>query len=56
MDYFDFGVNLAFLLMIVSTFVSIAYGIVNWNRDAYEKPPSHVKEWNSVEKHIEEDL
>ncbi len=56
MEYFDFGVNMAFSLIIVSTLISVVYGVMNWNKDAYVKPPSHIKEWNSTEQHIEDEL
>ncbi len=56
MEYFDFGVNVAFFLMIFSTLISIIYGVVNWNKDEYTKPPTHVKEWNKSEQEIEEEL
>lgn len=56
MEYFDFGVNSALFLIIFSTLISIVYGILNWNKDGYEKPPSHVKEWNKTENEIEEEL
>lgn len=56
MEYFDFGIKLAFLLIIVSTLASVIYGVINWNRDGYVKPPAHVKEWNQTEKDLEDEL
>jgi hypothetical protein len=56
MEYFDFGVNMAFLFIIVSTLASVVYGIINWNRDGYVHPPEHVKEWNKTELDLEDEL
>jgi len=56
MGYFDFGVGLAFILMIISTIASVVYGAMNWNKDAYVKPPKFVKEWKKTEKKIEDEL
>ncbi|MFT7003599.1 MAG: hypothetical protein ACJAWW_000949 [Sulfurimonas sp.] len=56
MEYFDFGINLAFVLMILSTLASVAYGLINWNKDGYVKPPEYVKDWNKTEKEIEDEL
>jgi len=56
MEYFDFGVNLAFVLMILSTILSVAYGAINWNKDAYIAPPKHVKNWVKAEEELEEEL
>jgi len=56
MEYFDFGINLAFILTILSTLISVIYGILKWNKDAYVHPPKHVKDWVNDEKKLEEEL
>jgi len=56
MEHFDFGVGLAFVLMIISTVISVIYGAINWNKDAYVYPPEFVKDWNKTEKEIEDEL
>lgn len=56
MQYFDFGVSLAFVLMIISTLMSVVYGVIKWNKDAYVSPPKHVKDWVKAEEKLEEEL
>jgi hypothetical protein len=56
MQYFDFGVGLAFVLMILSTILSVIYGAIRWNKDAYVAPPKHVKDWVKAEEQLEEEL
>ena len=56
MQYFDFGVSLAFVLMILSTILSVIYGAVKWNKDAYIHPPKHVKDWVKAEEILEEEI
>lgn len=56
MEYFDFGINLAFILIILSTLLSVVYGAINWNKDAYVHPPKHVKDWVKDEEELEEGL
>ncbi len=56
MEYFDFGVNLAFWLTIISTFLCIYYGAVNWNKDGEESVNKKAKTWAKSEDKIEEKL
>jgi len=56
MEYFDFGVSLAFWLTIISTLLCVYYGAVNWNKDGEEKPDSKAKQWAKLEDKIDEGL
>ncbi len=56
MEYFDFGINMAFALIIISTLASVIYGVINWNKDGYVQPPEYVKDWNKTEQKIEDEL
>ena len=52
----DFGVSLAFWLIIASTLLCIWYGAVNWNKDAEEGVSKEVKKWAKTEDKIDEEL
>lgn len=56
MEHFDFGVNLALWLTIISTLLCIYYGAVNWNKDGEEKIDKRAKKWAKVEDKIDGDL
>ena len=56
MEHFDFGVNLAFWLTILSTLLCIYYGAVNWNKDGEDHVDAKAKKWAKVEDKIDEDL
>ena len=56
MEYFDFGITLAFILVILSTIISVIYGILKWNKDAYVQPPKYVKDWLRDEEKLEGEL
>ncbi|MBE0491084.1 MAG: hypothetical protein IBX44_02410 [Sulfurospirillum sp.] len=56
MGSFDFGVNLAFWLMILSTVLCVAYGWLNWNKDGEKQIDGSVANWAKEEDAIEEEL
>jgi hypothetical protein len=56
MEYFDFGVNLAFLLTIISTLLCVYYGAVNWNKGSEDSTNKKAKQWAKLEDKIEEKL
>ncbi len=56
MEHFDFGVNLAFYLTILSTLLCIYYGAMNWNKDSEDHLETQAKEWAKTEDKIDEEL
>jgi len=55
MASFDFGVGLAFWLMIGSTILSAIYGIINWNKDG-DCDLKSAQKWAKEEKEIEKEF
>lgn len=55
MEHFDFGVWLAFWLSIISAFVCIVYGALNWNKEDKENIRD-IKKWAKDEDKIESKL
>ncbi len=57
MTYFDFGINLAFWLTLLSTLLCVIYGLIYWNKDAHDSATtSNIEQWAQVEDQIEKDL
>lgn len=52
----DFGVNLAFWLIMASTLLCVWYGAVNWNKGAEEKVAKDAQKWAKTEDKIDEEL
>jgi cytochrome b subunit of formate dehydrogenase len=55
MGSFDFGVGMAFWLMIASAILCVVYGVVNWNKDKAE-PVLDTRSWERDEDKINEEL
>ena len=56
MESFDIGVSLAFWLTIVSAFLCVYYGVVNWNKGVEKKVSKNTEIWAKEEDKIDEDL
>ncbi len=55
MENFDFGVGLAFWLMILSTVLCVVYGYLKWNKDG-ETMSNSQRHWAHDEDAINNDL
>lgn len=55
MGSFDFGVGLAFWLMIASAVLCVVYGAMRWNKDK-EEPILDTSSWENDEDKINEEL
>ena len=57
MAYFDFGINLAFWLTLLSTLLCVIYGFIYWNKDGFDSTAAAtLKEWEDEEELIEKEL
>lgn len=52
----DFGVGLAFWLIISSTVLCVWYGATNWNKGTEKVVDNDAKKWAKTEDKIVEDL
>lgn len=56
MGVFDAGVGSAFWLMLISSFLCVVYGAMNWNKGSEEHMAQGTEQWAHDEDAINEEL
>ena len=52
----DVWIWLAYLLTLLSTFLCIVYGVLNWNKDGDDRPTEDEAKWAAEEDKIGDEL